>query len=975
MTPYRKKLIEVALPLEAINVASAREKSIRHGHPSTLHLWWARRPLAACRAVLFASLVDDPDSDPTFRKADGSVDEERAGYRRAELFNLIEELVQWENSNNESILNRARAEIAASVASRKVHDTKEWTKDKIVSGEKAWAFVCRTAKPENVNAFLVEYAPPVLDPFCGGGSIPLEAQRLGLRAYGSDLNPVPVLITKALIEIPPKFAGKPPVNPEANARLKDGWDGAHGLAEDVRYYGKWMRDEAVKRIGHLYPKVKVTTAMAENRPDLKPYVGEEVTVMAWLWARTFQCSNPSCRHNVPMVTTAGISRNPAAYLQPEIHADVCSFRISMKPTAFDGTQTGRGAKFRCPFCGTVNDDSVVRAAAQAGQMKSMLTSAVCLSKKTTFFLGSADLTVNDTDVPHSPPALDQEVSKEHRCVLYGFRNFPSLFSARQMQAVLCFSRLVDEAKSQIIKACNSSHRSSIADDYADAVSLYLAFAVDRAADYWSQMTTWMPRGTIRQTFARQRIAMNWDWAEANPFGAINCAWDEGIDWIAKAIQRLPSKAAQGHVEQASATALKLGTDPVLVSTDPPYYDNIPYADCSDFFYVWLRNSLGQQPNHYNQLLGTLLTPKSEELVASAARNDGSHDKAKAFFERGLGSAFIGIRQTHDQNYPLTVYYAFKQAESDSEDDTDPSNDSGAIASTGWETMLGGLVQAGFSINGTWPVRTERGARNISIGTNALASSIVLSCRPRTPNAPLATRREFLSALKSELPDALKHLQRGNIAPVDLAQAAIGPGMAVFTRYTKVMEADGSSMTVRQALAIINQILDEVLAEQEGEFDPDTRWAMAWFEQFAMEEGAFGMAETLSKAKNSAVNGLQEAGIIEARSGKVRLLKRNEMKTDWNPASGKRLTSWEVTQHLIHALDTGGETAAAELLRKLGGLGEVARDLAYRLFSICERKKWADEALAYNSLVIAWPELTRLARSARPEPAAKQAELF
>ena len=239
---YRKKLIEVALPLEKIKLASAREKEpfIRN-HPRAMHIWWAPRPLAACRAVLFAAMVDDPDSDPQFRKSDGTVDVERAGMRRAELFNIIEELVKWENSNNEKVLNQARAEIAASIASAKVYDSKQWSRHQTICGDSVWNFISRLAKPASVNQFLIAHAPPVLDPFCGGGSIPLEAQRLGLRAFGSDLNPVPVLITKALIEIPPKFAGKAPVNPESNMRLEDGWTGAQGLAEDVRYYGQWMR--------------------------------------------------------------------------------------------------------------------------------------------------------------------------------------------------------------------------------------------------------------------------------------------------------------------------------------------------------------------------------------------------------------------------------------------------------------------------------------------------------------------------------------------------------------------------------------------------------------------------------------------------------------------------------------------------------------------------------------------------------------
>lgn len=978
---YRKKLIEVALPLEAINRESAREKSIRHGHPSTLHLWWARRPLAACRAVLFASLVDDPDSDPAYRKPDGSVDEDRAGVKRAELFNLIEELVKWDNSNNEKVINSARAEIARCIASRKI-ELGEFDKATIIHGPDkgkvhpkgpipsdgrkttAWEVLIMRAKPEVVNAFLTEFAPPVLDPFCGGGSIPLEAQRLGLRAYASDLNPVPVLINKAMIEIPPVFAGQPPVNPTSNARLKDGWKGAQGLAEDVRYYATWMRNEAEKRIGHLYPKVKVTAAMAKARTDLKPYVGEDLTVDAWLWARTFVCINPSCRGTIPMVTTGAISRRPPAFLTPVVLGGRSSFQISSHATDFEGTQCGRGAKFKCPYCGSVNGDEAVRAAAQAGQMASTLTSAACSSQKTSLFLGSVDVTVDPIEYPDIPGVLDQEVSREHRCVLYGFRRFPSLFSPRQLKALLTFSELVAAAQHQVLQHSASTVPAALRDRYAEAVALYLAFAVDRAADYWSQMTTWMPRGTIRQTFARQRIAMNWDWAEANPFGAINCAWDEGVDWIVKAIQRLPMDALPGNARQVSATSQDPGMSPVVISTDPPYYDNIPYADCSDYFYVWMRHSLATAGGAYANLLGTLLTPKSDELVASAGRHDGSREAAKEFFEAGLGNAFVMSQRIHDPLYPLTVYYAFKQTESDEDNDQDFGSGESVTASTGWETMLTGLAAAGLSINGTWPIRTEREARNISIGTNALASSIVLSCRSRPESAPLATRREFINALKRELPDALKHLQRGSIAPVDLAQAAIGPGMSVFTRYAKVMEADGTPMKVRQALALINQMLDEVLAEQEGEFDSDTRWALAWFEQYSIDEGPFGVAETLSRAKNTAVNALVEAGIVRAHGGKVRLLKRSELHADWNPVTDSKVRHWEITQHLIRALETGGETAAADLLRKVGGMGEVARDLAYRLYSLCERKKWAQEAISYNGLVIAWPEISKLAQSAK-----------
>lgn len=645
--PYRKKLIEVALPLEAINAASAREKSIRHGHPSTLHLWWARRPLAACRAVLFASLVDDPSSDPSF-----GGDEEIEATKRAELFNLIEELVQWQNSNNPRVINKARAEIARCIASRKI-ETRELKKNEAVSlpkgeGDKAKKYTPQDitrmlAPPEAVNHFLANYGPPVLDPFCGGGSIPLEAQRLGLRAYASDLNPVAVLITKALIEIPPKFAGMPPVNPDWQKKSREEkaatvWEGAQGLAEDVRYYGKWMRDEAERRIGHLYPKIKVTKKMAKDRPDLKPYVGDEFMIDAWLWARAFQCANPRCGKIVPMVTSAIVSERPLAYLKPVVRDDKCLFDIAHHATTFNGTQTGRGAKFACPFCHMVSTDEIVRAAAQSGEMESTLTSVVCSRGKTAIFLGSVHAKAINREDPELSSVLDQEVSREHRCVLYGLRQFRSLFSTRQLRALLTFSDLVEAARLHTISDSRAQRSDGTTVDYADAVALYLAFMVDRAADYWSQMVTWMPRGTVRQTFARQRIAMNWDWAETNPFGAMNCAWDEGISWVAKVIERLPHDSPKGNVSQLSAKADR-GLKSAVIATDPPYYDNIPYADCSDYFYVWLRNSIRNRRGEYAGLLNTLLTPKSEELVANAGRHDGDRKVAKDFFEKGLGTAF------------------------------------------------------------------------------------------------------------------------------------------------------------------------------------------------------------------------------------------------------------------------------------------------------------------------------------------------
>jgi putative DNA methylase len=476
---------------------------------------------------------------------------------------------------------------------------------------------------------------------------------------------------------------------------------------------------------------------------------------------------------------------------------------------------------------------------------------------------------------------------------------------------------------------------------------------------------------LRNTFARQALPMTWDFAEGNPFSDSSGNWLNNVEWVAKAVDK-SFPAIGGHASQLDATASVAGLKSPIVSTDPPYYDNIGYADLSDFFYVWLRRSLGR---FFPSLLSTVLTPKAQELIATPYRHDGSRDKAQAFFEEGFGKVFSRMREVHHSQFPLTVYYAFKQAEKDDDVETDEGLGSASTtASTGWETMLTGLVRSGFGVTGTWPMRTELGNRMVGSGTNALASSVVLVCRPRAENAPLATRKEFLTALRSELPGALRNLQRGNIAPVDLAQAAIGPGMAVFTRYAKVIESDGSSMTVRAALGLINQTLDEVLAEQEGEFDGDTRWALAWFEQFGMEEGPFGDAETLSKAKNTAINGLVEGGIVTAHRGKVRLVTRDELPADWDPAAEKRLTAWEVTQHLIHRLDQQGESGAAALVGHLGGDAEISRDLAYRLYATCERKKWAQDALAYNSLVVAWPELTKLAHAARTRTSETQAEL-
>ncbi len=938
MPEYRKKLIEVALPLEAINKESAREKSIRHGHPSTLHLWWARRPLAACRAVLFAQMVDDPSSLP-----EEFPTEEAQETERQRLFHIIEEFVKWENITNEAVLHKARVEIVRSAA-----------RNHGVS-------LPHSMTPAEVADVLKQYAPPVFDPFAGGGSIPLESQQLGLEAHASDLNPVAVLINKALIEIPPKFAGYPPVNPESRKRyLHKEWKGAEGLAEDVRYYGKWMSEEAWKRIGHLYPKVQLPKELG----------GGEVTAIAWIWARTVKCPNPACGAKMPLSRSFWVSRKRGgeAWIEPVIDrstAPKCQFEVkTTKGAPPEGTVSRRGAM--CIVCGTPASLDYIRAEGKAGHMNAQLMAIVAEGSGRRLYVSPSqeqEITALQAEPAWKP---EGELSNNPRHMappLYGMRTFADLFTGRQLVALTTFCDLVGEARAQV--EAHSGGDSA----YANAVATYLAFAVDKAANYWSSLCAWyQTKEILVSTFGLPVLGIVWDYAEANPFSNSSGNWMLGIEQAAKSLDAAPAYGVV-QVQQRDATSQidRLGT--WMISTDPPYYDNVPYADLSDFFYVWIRRSLG---NVYPELFSTLLTPKAQELVADPVRQ-GGQESAQRFFETGLEQAFDRMREAEDPMYPLTVYYAFKQAEHE-EDDRQNNRGTLVRASTGWETMLQGLLRAGFSITGTWPIRTEQGGGLREVGRNSLASSIVLVCHPRPLDTSLTTRRDFLNALKRELPKALRDLQRGNIAPVDLAQAAIGPGMAVFSRYSKVLESDGTSMRVRTALQLINQTLDEVLAEQEGEYDADTRWAVAWFEQHGMDEGPYGVAETLSKAKNTAVSALVEAGILRAQGGKVRLLRRNEFSSDWNPARAKRLTVWEVTQRLIRALQEHGDAGAASILDHVGAYGEVTRDLAYRLYTICERKKWADEALAYNSLVVEWSDISGAVEQRR-RTTAEQARLF
>jgi len=947
---YRKKLIEVSLPLEAINAESAREKSIRHGHPSTLHLWWARRPLAACRAVLWSSLVDDP--------SEYMPDEASANEERERLFAILEQLVKWENINNEDVLDKARLEIARSVA-----------RDLGVD-----APVGKAA----IRKFLAEQAPPVLDPFAGGGSIPLEAQRLGLRAYASDLNPVAVLINKALIEIPPKFAGMPPVHPpeENNGTTKSArgkrmekaaqeglwareWKGAEGLAEDVRYYGKWMRDEAEKRIGHLYPKVKITAEMLAEREDLRKQglkAGDELTVIAWMWARTVKCPNPACGAQMPLISSFAIcnKRNRSIYVQPIISDKKISFKICQGEAGIpEPPKTGRGVQFSCLVCGQIAQETYIKDVGLFDHTKTQLFAMVAEGEKGRIYISPEAYheELAHKVVPSWKPNFELSTHPQYMAPpRYKMQLFSDLYTGRQIEALSTLSDLVEEAYERVLRDAKASSQNGWngnPNEYAKAVSYYLGMNVSRQSNRLSTLCFWDNGGeNIQQVFSRQAYTMNWNFPEANPFSDSTGNFVGQIEYILRVLENSPRQPVQGIVEQKDAVNSDFPSG-ILASTDPPYYDNVPYADLSDYFYIWLRKSLKfANPS----LFSTMLVPKKDELVADHQRHNGKAE-ANSFFESGLHNVFSKLNNRVNRFFPITIFYAFKQAENEA-----PNGDEvQSYISTGWETMLESLLSAGFSIHATWPMNTEQ-ATNIKKNLNALATSIVLVCRPRPSEALSITRREFLSTLKKELPHNLKQLQKGNIPPVDLAQAAIGPGMAIFSRYKAVLESDGSPMRVRAALALINQALDEYLAEQEGEYDADTRWALAWFEQYGHEAGPYGVAETLSKAKNTSVEGLARSGFLEARAGKVRLLRRDELAEDWDPAKDKRLTAWESAQYLIRALDKDGEAGAGALLEKLRAMGETVRDLAYRLYTVCERKGWAQEALAYNMLVVAWPRI-------------------
>lgn len=905
MTDYKPKLIEVALPLAVINAEAAREKSIRHGHPSTLHLWWARRPLAAARAVIWASLVDDPSGDDTLTESE----QER---ERQRLFRILERLVKWENSNVPEVLAEAKAEI---------------------------------------DRCFPDGPPPVLDPFGGGGTIPLEAQRLGLKALSGDLNPVAVLIQKAMIEIPPRFAGRPPVHPDIEKNMTT-WTRAQGLAADVEAYGRWVRDEAERRIGHLYP-----SAVGRD--------GERLTPIAWIWARTVASPNPAWSGHVPLVASwklAARKGRPLVWIEPTVDRGSQSITYRVREGGSPShDRTCSGGNGICLATGSTIPNAYIKSEGLAGRLGTDLMAIVAQRSSGA---GRAYCSPDQNSLSAARSAEYKEVPTASlpdrglgfRVQPYGFDKWWKLFTPRQLAALEVFSDLIGEVRARVeadAAAAGSSGGDRLhvggggGSAYADAVATYLAFALDKSADYWSSLCSWHNgRETMGHTFGQQTVSMNWDFAECNPFSTSTGSWMGMVKWVTRVLTELPASGA-GEVIQRDARARVLESPGIVVSTDPPYYDNVGYADLSDFFYVWLRRSLSSV---WPEECATLLTPKVEELIADPGRHGGSTG-AQVHFESGMADFMEAVRTMQSTEAPSTIYYAYKATESHA----------GEVHSTGWSTFLQAILDAGLRVTSTWPMRTELANRIRGIGSNALASSVVLSCRPRSINARLATRAEFVAALRSELPAAVHTLQSGNVAPVDLAQSTIGPGISVFSRYARVVEADGSSMSVSDALSIINNVLGEVLDGEEAELDADTRFASSWFAQHGYNPAGSGEADGLARAKNTSLGGIQEAGIGEARAGKFRLYERSELDPDWSPVADDRLTVWEATQHLVAALERS-ESEAAALLHQLGGYADRARQLSYVLFQKAADNGWADEAGAYNTLITAWPTLQAMTGS-------------
>lgn len=914
------KLAEVALPLAAINRESAREKSPRKGHPSGLHIWWSRKPLASCRAMTFALLVDDPCARPDWFP---TVEEQDA--ERDRLFEILERLVLWESTTDASVIHVARREIARSLA-REVLDRRpaDPTAQAMVDGEPS---------EDEVVAFLRREGPVVEDPFCGGGSIPLEAARLGLRTRAYDLNPVASLITRALVELPQHASDIPSLHP--------GSDGpAPHLAADVLHYGRWVLAEAQRRIADYFPEVELSE-------------GGMAPVVAWLWARTVTCPNPSCRATLPLVGSFWLrKRRGPTWLEPIVEGMEIRFEVRSGDGSPQAGTIGRGG-VRCLVCANATDLDFVRETGRAGEMGSRLMALVVAGPKGKVFLPAdeADQELARAAQPAWVPETDlPDVALGFRVQNYGITKHSQLYTSRQLLTLTTFNDLVRGAHARAWKDAEDAGRAdgaalrgggSGAIAYADFIATFIGLAVSKMADLHNAHCSWeFTNGKISHLFTRQAIPMVWNYLETNPFGGSSGDFFRTLERVVDVL-RVAVPGGSGAATQADAAELPASSHDRLFLTDPPYYDNIGYADLSDFFYVWLRPALRYV---HPDLFRTMLVPKAGELIMAPYRFGGDRATAATFFGDRLGKVLARMREDESPAHPLGIFYAFREAAAGKDG-----------VATAWESILSSVVEAKLRITGTWPLRTEMPNRTRSLGSNALASSILLVCRPRAADAGVVSRGDFVRELRAELPHAVQALLACNVAPVDLAQAVIGPGMAIFSRHERVLESDGNAMTVRTALGLINRSLDGFLAPQDAELDPVSLFAASWYEAYGMEVAAYGDAETLAKARNVSVQEVQRAGVVEAGGGRVKLVARLDM----SPTTGaKAPPTWSVLQAVVLALETEGEESAAMALAGVNNPTRV-RDLAYRLHAVAQRKAWAAEATSYNGLVSVWPELSRL----------------
>jgi putative DNA methylase len=871
------KLVEVALPLEAISKASKADKDRKVGTIKNVHKWFAPMPTPAWRALLFATLIDDPG------------DEEG----RAELLKFIERLVPAHGGAPD-------AETLAEAHKR-----------------------IQEATGGN--------PPTVFDPFCGGGSTLVEAQRLGLPAAGSDLNPVAVLITRTITELIPQVAGRPPLVGDAGQLGLMSGGPLDGFLADCAHYARRIRDQVWEQIGHLYPPA--------------PGGG---TVVAWLWARTVRCPNPACRALAPLAASLWLSKrtgdkrwlNPT-YCRP---GEPVRFEIGSGLGGPPRDSTLARTAATCLVCGESMPLDYVRDEGRAGRMGVEPLAIAVDGAKNRHFLSTTDA---QTTMPEANPATEPidlaipEQALGFRVQLYGMTNYASLFTKRQLTMLGAFANVIAELPDWVKKDGGDGV-------YAAALTSVLGLCLGKLSASSSTQTRLELENHFPPAFGRHALPMVWDFAELNPFSGSAGDWMSHVSSVMGGLRALPGTRTPASSFQSDArVASEHLSGPVLLATDPPYFAQIGYADLSDFFYLWLRRALA--PVHPD-LFSTVATPKAQELIAAPYRHGGSVAAATGYFISGFTDTFRNLLPSTVPTLPILIVYAHRQNESDP----------GGPSSTAWDAMLTAIVSSGLRIVGTWPIHATHSSRQIGLGTNALASYVVLVCRPQIQAAKVVDRQGFIAALHAELPKAIRKLQEGAISSIDLGQATIGPGMAIFSRFAKVIEPTGQAMTVRSALELISQIQSEVLDEFVGDLDPETRWAMIWYRDHGFEDGPFDDADKLSKTTVTSTDELVAAGIATARAGKVKLRSREDLPATWSPRDDDRTTVWEVTQHLAKAVTSGGWQQAAPLFRRCGRWVDDARALAYWLSTAAAAKSRAKDALDYDSLVTSWPELQRLA---------------